>query len=199
MRISGGKARGITLTVPKGDSVRPATDGTRQAVFSSLASRLPGARFLDLFAGSGSYGFEALSRGAAGGIAVERNPKALACLKANRAAVAKSVGVSESAVEILPVDVLAWKPAPLKIDLVFIDPPYALIEEIAPALFQRLAEWLPVDHDPLIIFEMPGELELTGEPGWELIKKVGRGGPRQPTISIYRRRLPTLAPGTQAQ
>ena len=54
MRISGGAARGITLVVPKGEVTRPATDGMRQSVFSSLAAVVPGARFLDLFAGSGA-------------------------------------------------------------------------------------------------------------------------------------------------
>jgi len=53
MRITGGQARGIPLNLPKGDAVRPATDALRQAVFSSLAMRVPGATFLDLFAGSG--------------------------------------------------------------------------------------------------------------------------------------------------
>ncbi len=56
MRISGGLARGIELSVPRGDAVRPATDGMRQAVFSSLGARVAGARFVDLFAGSGAYG-----------------------------------------------------------------------------------------------------------------------------------------------
>ena len=56
MRITGGQARGITLRIPKGDLVRPATDAMRQAVFSSIASRIEGAWFLDLFAGSGAYG-----------------------------------------------------------------------------------------------------------------------------------------------
>ncbi len=59
MRITGGLARGIPLILPKGDAVRPATDALRQAVFSSLAARVPAARFLDLFAGSGAYGLEA--------------------------------------------------------------------------------------------------------------------------------------------
>lgn len=56
MRISGGRARGIPLLAPKGDAVRPATDGMRQAVFSSLGERVNDAWFLDLFAGSGAYG-----------------------------------------------------------------------------------------------------------------------------------------------
>ena len=92
MRISGGAARGIPLAVPKGDAVRPATDGMRQAVFSSLGARIVAARFWDLFAGSGAYGLEALSRGAAGGIFVERNPKAIACVKQNLGAISQSGG-----------------------------------------------------------------------------------------------------------
>ena len=95
MRISGGAARGVTLQVPKGDLTRPATDGMRQAVFSSLAARLPDARFVDLFAGSGAYGLEAFSRGAAGGVFVEQNAKAAACIRKNIAAVAKSAARSE--------------------------------------------------------------------------------------------------------
>src|SRR3954454_24471036 len=91
MRISGGAARGITLVTPKGDAVRPATDGMRQAVFSSLGARVAGARFLDLFAGSGAYGLEALSRGAIAGTFVEQNGKAVACLRQNIAAVCKSL------------------------------------------------------------------------------------------------------------
>ena len=95
MRISGGQARGIPLRVPPGDAVRPATDGMRQAVFSSIASRVPGARFFDLCAGSGAYGLEALSRGAAGGVFVEKNAKAVACVRTNLAAVCKSLGRDE--------------------------------------------------------------------------------------------------------
>src|ERR1700685_1093985 len=81
MRISGGQARGIELAAPRGNAVRPATDGMRQAVFSSLGSRVEGARFVDLFAGSGAYGLEAFSRGASGGTVVERSAKALARLR----------------------------------------------------------------------------------------------------------------------
>ena len=92
MRISGGLARGIELSVPKGDAVRPATDGMRQAVFSSLGPRVAGARFVDLFAGSGAYGLEAFSRGASGGTFVEQNAKAAACLRKNIAAVCRSLG-----------------------------------------------------------------------------------------------------------
>ena len=106
MRISGGQARGILLVVPKGDAVRPATDSMRQAAFSSLGAFVVGARFLDLFAGSGAYGLEALSRGAAGGVFVEKNAKAAACLRRNLAAVCKSLGRDETGVEVFQADAL---------------------------------------------------------------------------------------------
>ncbi len=186
MRISGGAARGITLGVPRGDAVRPATDGMRQSVFSSLGARVEGARFLDLFAGSGAYGLEAFSRGAAGGVFVERNAKAAACVRQNIAAVAKSVGRPASALTVLAMDAtavpLAGGDAP---DLVFVDPPYEIIAEIAPALFAKLATVLASKPDALVIFEMPGEMELTPT-GWSCLKRLGKGA-RQPTVAFFRR------------
>ncbi len=185
MRISGGRARGIPLVVPKGDAVRPATDGMRQAVFSSLGPRVVGARFLDLFAGSGAYGLEALSRGAASGIFVEQNAKAATCVKQNLAVVCKSAGREPRDFSVLQADArtvpLAGGDAP---DLVFIDPPYEIISEIAPALFARLADTLAPKPGALVVFELPGELELA-PPGWTLVKRLGKGA-RQPTVAFFR-------------
>ncbi len=184
MRISGGQARGIPLRVPKGDAVRPATDGMRQAVFSSLAAWLPGARFADLFAGSGGYGLEAFSRGAEGGVFVEKNAKAIACLRANIEAVSKSTGRLETELEVLPVDALTWAPDPENVpDLIFIDPPYEIIPEVASVLFSRLAGFLAAKPDALVIFEAPGELTLAS-PGWTCRKRLGKGA-HQPTVSFF--------------
>lgn len=187
MRISGGAARGIPLVVPKGDAVRPATDGMRQAVFSSLGTRVDGARFLDLFAGSGAYGLEAFSRGAAGGMFVEQNAKAAACLRQNITAVGKSVRRPTSGLHVVQADA---RTVPLRgsedvPDLVFIDPPYDLIAEIAPALFGRLTDVLAPKPDAVVVFELPGELELLPD-GWELLKRLGKGA-RQPTVAFFRR------------
>ena len=112
MRISGGAARGIELQVPRGDTVRPATDGMRQAVFSSLGARTAGARFVDLFAGSGAYGLEAFSRGAGGGSFVERNAKACACLRRNIAAVCRSLGKGGDELVAVEADALISDKAP---------------------------------------------------------------------------------------
>jgi 16S rRNA (guanine966-N2)-methyltransferase len=187
MRISGGEARGIQLLVPKGDAVRPATDSMRQSVFSSLAGRLAGCRFLDLFAGSGAYGLEALSRGAAGGIFVEQNAKALGCVRHNLAAVCRSLGRGLDGLEIRQGDALKVSLAPdeARPDLVFIDPPYEIIPEVAPRLFARLAELFDGHPETLVVFEMPGGTELAPA-GWTCLKELGRGV-RQPTVKIFRR------------
>ncbi len=187
MRISGGAARGVTLDVPKGDAVRPATDGMRQAVFSSLGARVNGARFADLFAGSGAYGLEAFSRGAAGGVFVEQNTKASACIRRNIATVAKSAGRTEAELRLLTGDALGWRPAAgeERPDLVFVDPPYPIIEEIAGRLFVGLAEALEGVADPLVVFELPGEIELAPA-GWACRKRLGKGV-RQPTVAFFMR------------
>jgi 16S rRNA (guanine966-N2)-methyltransferase len=186
MRISGGNARGITLVVPKGDAVRPATDGMRQAVFSSLGARVVGAGFLDLFAGSGAYGLEAISRGAAGGTFVEQNAKAVACLRRNIAAVCKSVGRDESGLAVLQADATKAPHGEADLpDLVFVDPPYELITDVAPALFARLAELLAPNAEAIVVFEYPGEIELAPS-GWSLLKRLGKGT-RQPTVGFFRR------------
>jgi 16S rRNA (guanine966-N2)-methyltransferase len=188
MRISGGAARGIPLLAPKGDLTRPATDGMRQAVFSSLGARVAGARFLDLFAGSGAYGLEALSRGAAGGVFVEQNAKAIACVRENLAAVCKSLGRDprDPALSVLQGDARTVPPGAGAVpDLVFVDPPYGIIADVAPALFARLAELLASKPDAIVVFEFPGELELAPA-GWTLLKRLGKGA-HQPTVGFFRR------------
>ncbi|MBL9202896.1 MAG: RsmD family RNA methyltransferase [Opitutaceae bacterium] len=188
MRISGGVARGIPLVTPKGDLTRPATDGMRQAVFSSLGARVAGARFLDLFAGSGAYGLEALSRGAAGGVFVEQNAQAAACVRKNIEAVCKSLGrdPGDGALAVLQADArtvpLAGGEVP---DLVFIDPPYEIIAAVAPAMFEKLAAALAPKPDAIVIFEHPGELDLAPA-GWTLLKRLGKGA-RQPTVAFFQR------------
>jgi 16S rRNA (guanine966-N2)-methyltransferase len=192
MRITGGQARGIPLLVPKGDAVRPATDAMRQAVFSSLGARVAGARFWDLFAGSGAYGLEAFSRGAAGGVFVEKNIRAVESIRRNIAAVCKSLGRDEGDLRAVNADATTVAPGPAA-DLVFIDPPYELIPEVAPGLFARLTGLLAEQPDPLVIFEMPGELELA-PPGWTAIKRLGKGA-RQPTVVIFRTSRAAPSPG----
>jgi 16S rRNA (guanine966-N2)-methyltransferase len=188
MRIIGGVARGIPLRVPPGDAVRPATDGLRQAVFSSLGAGVMGAVFWDFFAGSGAYGLEALSRGATGGTFVEKNAKASACVHANLAAVGKSLGREMTGCQIAQADALAWaaRPDVGTADLVFIDPPYQLIEDIAPRMFISLEARLAAKPGALVIFELPGGMELA-PPGWTCLKRLGGKGSRQPSAAFFKK------------
>ena len=94
MIISGGQAKGIPLEVPKGIEIRPSTQANRERLFSSLGERILGINFLDLFAGTGSYGLEALSRGAKSGHFVEKNRKAIQSIKKNHSNICKSASLS---------------------------------------------------------------------------------------------------------
>ncbi len=137
MRIIAGSAKGRRLRGPRGQGTRPMTGRAREALFSSLGRRVVGARVLDLYAGSGSLGLEALSRGAAGAVFVERDAAALAALRANLGA----VGLGG---KIVSGDVALYLDgATEEFDLVFVDPPYALslpsVERILGSLEPRLA------------------------------------------------------------
>lgn len=117
MRIISGKARGRKLKVPKAD-VRPSTDRLREALFSILGASVDGARVLDLFAGSGSLGLEALSRGAASAVFVEAQRQVLPILKANLAQTGMAGRIASSDV----FDFLRRETGTY--DLAFADPPY---------------------------------------------------------------------------
>jgi 16S rRNA (guanine966-N2)-methyltransferase len=124
MRLTGGQFRGRILQVPKGDAVRPATDKVRQAVFNSLLGRmdLDGAHVMDGFCGSGSYGLEALSRGAQSCFFIDKDRTSLSFCKKN----IEQLGVQDKC-QVMQKDVLSAPPRsedqPL-IDLLFLDPPY---------------------------------------------------------------------------
>jgi 16S rRNA (guanine966-N2)-methyltransferase len=125
MRVIGGHDRGRRLRAPRGLATRPTADRVRVTLFDVLGPAVAGARVLDLFAGTGAVGIEALSRGAARVVLVERDQSALRALRANLAA----LGAPRAAARVMAGDVLRVLPelgaqeGPF--DLVFIDPPYA--------------------------------------------------------------------------
>ena len=139
-RVIAGEARGRRLQVPAGSTTRPTSDRAREGMFSSLLSLidLQGARVLDLYAGSGALGLEALSRGAASATLVEDDPDALAVLRANVA----HLGFRSAHVLPQPVErFLAVDPEP-RYDLALLDPPYEL--DVVPVL-ELLEPWLAED------------------------------------------------------
>jgi 16S rRNA (guanine966-N2)-methyltransferase len=125
MRIVAGTWRGRTLVAPTGSRTRPTADRVRQALFDMLLhapwggrDTVEGARVLDVFAGTGAFGLEALSRGAAHATFIEHDAAALAALSANIAALH-----ADRFCTVFPADALAV-PSGQKCDLVFLDPPY---------------------------------------------------------------------------
>jgi len=123
VRIIAGALKGRRLVTPRGGTTRPTADQVRIALMDTLTPRLPAARVLDLFAGAGGVGLEALSRGAAHATFVERDPRAVAALRAN----IEALGVGALA-RVRRGDVLRELPAldraGEQFDIVFLDPPY---------------------------------------------------------------------------
>ncbi len=127
MRVIAGEAKGRRLVAPAGTTTRPATDRLRESVFGTLGERLVGARVLDLFAGSGALGIEALSRGAAHATFVERDAAALAALRRNL----EVTGFADRGT-IARGEVAAFlRVSQETFDVVFCDPPYADAEQLA--------------------------------------------------------------------
>lgn len=123
MRVIGGLARGRRILAPRGRRTRPTSDYLREVLFNLLAQQIEGSTFLDLYAGTGAVGIEALSRGAASAVFVEQGRSALAMLYRNLA----MSGFGDRA-EVVPIEVLRYlRRAACELrqfDLIFLDPPY---------------------------------------------------------------------------
>jgi len=185
MRITGGKARGISLTAPKGSGTRPATDQLREAVFSSLGPRIESTRIADLFAGTGAYGLEAMSRGASSGLFVENSREVVACLKKNLAAASKSCGANPADWRVLGQKIYSIPKGLGPFDIVFMDPPYVMIEARIPQIFAEHIAGM-VAADGIVCFEMPGNIELKLS-GWKTTRRLGKAGKDKPTAVFYER------------
>ena len=140
MRIVAGRFKGRRLVAPPGNATRPTSDRVREALFGVLGASVQDARVLDLFAGSGALGLEALSRGAAAAVFVDRSPRAIAAIRANVEALAVDADVRRMEARAALRAALARHEA---YDLVFIDPPYrraaGLGRELSEALRPVLA------------------------------------------------------------
>jgi 16S rRNA (guanine(966)-N(2))-methyltransferase RsmD len=136
MRIIAGEFRSRTLEAPRGLATRPTSDRLRETLFNVLAPQIKGAAFLDLYAGSGAVGMEALSRGAASVVFVERAPAALSVLRGNLARLGLTVGfrIQAGSVGAVLRRMKAGLGAGTSFDLVFLDPPYDAAEEYAATL-----------------------------------------------------------------
>lgn len=135
MRVIAGSARGVPLTAPRDRSTRPITDRVKETLFAILGERVPDARVLDLYAGSGAIGIEALSRGAAAADFVERGREAVAAVRAN---LAKTRLAPPAEVHATDVERFLKAVEPERSwDLAFLDPPYETRAIVAPLVALR--------------------------------------------------------------
>ncbi len=173
MRVISGSAGGLPLYVPRSE-LRPTMDKVRGAIFDSLRDVVPGARVLDLFAGSGALGIEALSRGAASVVFVEKDRRATAAIERNLATTRLSGAIH-------PGDVFSYLDrlaAPEAFDLVFADPPYARSEgerEFDRELLTSTSLRNTLAPGGIFVLEhLPGAKLLLGE-AWECFRQKRYG------------------------
>lgn len=151
MRVITGSARGRKLKTPEGYDVRPTTDSVKEAVFNIIRDDVEGRKVLDLFAGTGQMGIEALSRGAASAVFVDSSAESLKIVKENL----KLCGFEAQAVR---SDALTYLKHCGKFDIIFIDPPYdaGLYEPVLNAIYQIDI----LSENGIIIVESRRECEL---------------------------------------
>lgn len=157
MRVITGSARGMTLRTLEGDSVRPTTDKVKEAIFSAIQFEIEGRRILDLFAGSGQLGIEALSRGAESAVFIDADKNAVKVIKENLAKTKL-----DSLASVAQTDSLAFLTMTDKIfDIAFLDPPYAngLLQKALAKVGEHIAE------GGIVVCEHPFKEELEDEIG----------------------------------
>ena len=179
MRVITGIARGKRLVTPDGSDVRPTSDKVKEALFSALQFDIEGRRVLDLFAGSGQLGIEALSRGAKSCVFVDNSRTSINLVKKNL----EITGLSDNA-KIMQSDFSSFAAMSRDVfDIVFLDPPYA-----AGILTDAIKAVLPLMSDyGMIVCEYPPEVNIPKEIGGFSISRTYRYG--KINAAIYRKGL----------
>ena len=169
MRVIAGKARRVPLKTVEGISTRPTTDRIKETLFNMISFQLCDSTFLDLFAGSGAIGIEALSRGAKEAVFVEMNPKAAACIRENL----KNTKLESQATVLVSEVISGLKRlnSTKKFDYIFMDPPYDnLLEK---EVLSYIASSDLLEAGALIIVEasLDTDFSYLEEMGYRVIKR----------------------------
>ncbi len=178
MRVITGKARGRRLETPVGNDVRPTTEVVKEAVFSVLQFRIEGRSFLDLFAGSGQMGIEALSRGASKAVFVDADKRSAALVKKNL----DNTGLTAHAVVHNKDSIAFLNSCGEKFDIAFLDPPYQT------GILQKALEHISrvMNKGGLILCEHPADEVLDEEIGDFVVKKQYKYGKIRITAYSHR-------------
>lgn len=177
MRIITGSARGRRLITPEGLDVRPTPEKVKEALFSALQFDIEGRRILDLFAGSGQLGLEALSRGADSAVFVDSSPVSVKTVQKNL----EATGLTDRA-KVCRTDYAAFCASSREtFDIAFLDPPYA-----KGLLLPAIKAVLPLMSDyGMVICEHPPEIELPEKVGGFSVLRTYRYG--KVTVTVYRK------------
>lgn len=177
MRIIGGSMRGKVLMSPQSETTRPTSDRLRESLFNSLLHNprfglmgLQGLKVLDVFAGTGALGLEALSRGAHHVTFIERDASALKVLKSNIKSCA-----CEDKTTVMSVDVKDIRPSSHAYDLIFMDPPYN--QDLVPLVMEKLITYGYTKSDTLWCIEVAKSETPAFPEGFKIIseRKMGAG------------------------
>jgi 16S rRNA (guanine966-N2)-methyltransferase len=182
LRVIGGEKRGFSLASPPGFEVRPTSARVREALFDILAGEIPGACFLDLYAGTGAVGIEALSRGAIRCVFVEENRRGAMAIRDNL----EACGFRASGRVIaghLPV-ALRSVPAGATFDIAFLDPPYG--DRGAAGTLEALGGWEKLSRDARLVLEHRKSWEPPRRAGTLVLRRAVRYG--DTILSFYDRR-----------
>lgn len=186
MRIVAGKYRRRSLLPPAGEQTRPITDRAKEQLFENLGGELLGRRVLDAFAGTGTIGLEALSRGASSCVFLEADKRTHGLLTQN----VERLGVTDVSV-VWRVDILrtSFRPRrspeqevdPLPYDLLFFDPPYKMADGIKDGRplyksLQRVAKPRLCAADAELILRVPSQLDIAPPPEWTQYRELRVGG-----------------------
>ncbi len=177
MRVISGSARGRKLIAPEGLDTRPTTDRVKESVFNIINPYLPAENILDLFAGSGAMGIEALSRASRHGVFVEQNKEALSVIKKNLA----DTRLTDRA-EIFQTDAFSYlNRTQKKFDIIFLDPPYN--KGLLTAAMGEIHKHSLLADNGIIVTESEYGGELPSGDGFDLIKTAKYG---KTVISVFR-------------
>lgn len=176
MRIVSGKHKGRPLAAPKGRDTRPTSDRAREAMFNVLdhlpdSPGLSGARIIDVFAGTGALGLEALSRGAAHAVFVENNRAALDVLKANIQTLGEGANTT-----VLPIKAASLAVTQTPVDYAFLDAPYA--QNLTEPALHALAEHGWLNDGAIVLVEVAEDEGLTPPPEFNMVKEKTYGAAR---------------------
>ncbi|MBQ2676757.1 MAG: 16S rRNA (guanine(966)-N(2))-methyltransferase RsmD [Clostridia bacterium] len=176
MRVITGSARGRRLVTPEGMDVRPTVDKVKEGVFSAIQFDIDGRRVLDLFAGSGQLGIEALSRGAETAVFVDNNASSISAVKQN----IKACGFEDQA-KVINSDAVSYITSTNEVfDIAFIDPPYHkdIIHSLMPKLCERMSDY------GIIVCEHAGDEPLSDCYGKFAVQKTYKYG--KVFVAVYR-------------